>query len=84
VNSKDMSQLHNLIKLPVLTIHSNTNGLSSIKNPQEFLNELGSFKKVMRVVESPHNIFEYAQDIFTQCLASFYDMIRITDENDNK
>ena len=76
-----MSQLYPNIKLPILCMHSSLNGFSGIKNPENFLNAVGSDKKVMRVMESPHNMFEYAQDVWTSVTELFLDMIKEVEDN---
>jgi hypothetical protein len=81
INARDMSQLWPNIEVPIMCIHSSLNGFSGIKNPESFLNAVGSKKKVMRVIDSPHNIFEYAQDTFTSIAEQFMDMIKDLEDN---
>jgi hypothetical protein len=81
INSRDMSQLYINIELPIMCMHSSLNGFSGIKNPESFLNAVGSKKKVMRVIDSPHNMFEYAQDTFTTIAELFIDMIKDLEDN---
>jgi hypothetical protein len=81
INSRDMSQLYINIELPIMCMHSSLNAFSGIKNPESFLNAVGSKKKVMRVIDSPHNMFEYAQDTFTSITELFMDMIKDLEDN---